>query len=154
MCIAAKRWRKPKLSRPRKTPVYTGADEIQAETELTEVGICMRCGLIDGLQELARQLHRKTGHEPEACEFTVLPTLAALELAAIFDKRPYNTIPRCTECGKIPVEIYYISERRGRCRPCARAEWREIWAESVDKLVEKEASETPLETLLAFSHGP
>lgn len=103
--------------------------------------------MIETLQALAT-----VTDEEHTCKFFQLPIKQALEMAAMFEAdRKQNMLPRCVDCGRIPVMVYHPASGEGRCKPCARVNWRKIWRESTDQLIE-DASEDPLEAILKFGN--
>lgn len=108
--------------------------------------ICLTCGMLEHL----RAVVEANGELPDdhECEFIELPVEVALATAEMFEsERKRGIMPRCVDCGNIPVETFHVSSGEGRCRRCARVNWREMWKESTAGLLQDIAEEDPLSNL-------
>jgi hypothetical protein len=121
---------------------------VATSPEVPTVSVCLTCGMIETLVEVARISGKLPAFPDHECEWTSLPLEQGLVMAAMLEAASKESrLPRCADCGVLSPSIWSFSENKSRCKPCAQSNWRELWKASVDELV-TETSDDPIEELL------
>lgn len=145
--------RAPRTGRPQvshSTPTPRPTQKSQESQSLTSVAVCLTCGMIETLLPAMRELGRIPAEPDHECSFTDLPIEQGMQMAALLSEASAALrLPRCSECGVLYPSIYSFSEGKARCKPCAQSNWKEIWAQSVEVVVE-EAADDPIEQILRY----